>query len=43
MNVEITHWGIPGYGADLDAPYQSPDCVLVPLVGVVWGVGSAST
>ena len=34
MNVEITHWGIPGYGAEPDDPYAdigwSPDCVLVP-------------
>ena len=31
MNVEITHWGIPGNGAELDDPYpNSPDCVLVP-------------
>jgi hypothetical protein len=22
MIVQITHWGIPGNGADLDAPYS---------------------
>jgi hypothetical protein len=30
MNFEITHWGIPGEGANLDDPHpESPDCVLV--------------
>ena len=43
MIFQITHWGIPGNGAELDDPYaESPDCVLVPLVGVVWGVDGAS-
>jgi hypothetical protein len=23
MNFEITHWGIPGNGADLDDPYPA--------------------
>jgi hypothetical protein len=39
MNFEIAHWEIPENGADLDDPYpDSPDYVLVPLVGVVWGL-----